>query len=326
MKQVLRTVLPIALLTVAPGCLEGGVRIAANSLDALGQPETPSALGDVIADPGPPPQPDVVVDVTPPPPDVEPPEPELPGVPDVAPPPDIPPKPQQCQDGEERCGVDGVTIQVCEDGVWYNAGACVDGWVCENAECFAPPCVPDCSDVECGGDGCGGICGICPDEQLCTDQGFCEAPAQVYRAVIIEDLWDGQCSPFGSSGADIRGARLRNSANQNMGFMANAAADFEGSDCQNNFTDIDGCLGPPGQSYVSLSGGFVVGSFPGEPAIQEGFRVRIFELDEQVGGQGDPYQVWLATDLECPFSDEPDSCRVFLGEGFGTATFVVPDL
>jgi len=34
-------------------------------------------------------------------------------------------------------------------------------------------CVPDCSNKECGDDGCGGSCGKCPDGKICISAGLC---------------------------------------------------------------------------------------------------------------------------------------------------------
>ena len=55
--------------------------------------------------------------------------------------------------------------KVCEDsGTAY--GACV----CET-------CTPDCSGLSCGGDGCGGSCGICFGDDICKD-GECKLNLQ----------------------------------------------------------------------------------------------------------------------------------------------------
>jgi len=48
-------------------------------------------------------------------------------------------------------------------------GPCADPW----AGC-AQPCTPVCDDLECGNDGCGGICGNCPSGHVC-DAGLCIA-------------------------------------------------------------------------------------------------------------------------------------------------------
>ena len=36
-----------------------------------------------------------------------------------------------------------------------------------------PTCVPDCTQVECGDDGCGGSCGGCASGRVCTEDGIC---------------------------------------------------------------------------------------------------------------------------------------------------------
>jgi hypothetical protein len=36
-----------------------------------------------------------------------------------------------------------------------------------------PPCVPDCAGKECGEDGCGGTCGLCPTDHKCTEEFTC---------------------------------------------------------------------------------------------------------------------------------------------------------
>jgi len=48
---------------------------------------------------------------------------------------------------------------------YYN---CMPEDKCEDAE----ECIPDCEDKECGGDGCGGICGECAGQEAC-EEGMC---------------------------------------------------------------------------------------------------------------------------------------------------------
>lgn len=38
----------------------------------------------------------------------------------------------------------------------------------------APVCIPDCDGRSCGPDGCGGVCGVCDPDAICTDGGACE--------------------------------------------------------------------------------------------------------------------------------------------------------
>ena len=42
------------------------------------------------------------------------------------------------------------------------------------AACEALNCDPDCSAKECGDDGCGGDCGTCDANSVCTSEGVCE--------------------------------------------------------------------------------------------------------------------------------------------------------
>lgn len=44
--------------------------------------------------------------------------------------------------------------------------------------CWKPqvPCTPDCTDHECGDDGCGGSCGTCPPDLECLDGYTCQDP------------------------------------------------------------------------------------------------------------------------------------------------------
>ncbi len=55
-----------------------------------------------------------------------------------------------------------------------DCGGCADGEVCEVNTCVPDdgPCVPDCTDLDCGDDGCGGSCGDCADGEIC-DGGLC---------------------------------------------------------------------------------------------------------------------------------------------------------
>ena len=59
---------------------------------------------------------------------------------------------------------DGITDDDC-----YDPERC-DGLIDEDGICA--DCEPDCVGIECGGDGCGGSCGACPDDEVCV-QGEC---------------------------------------------------------------------------------------------------------------------------------------------------------
>jgi hypothetical protein len=41
---------------------------------------------------------------------------------------------------------------------------------CRPLDFIGPTCIPDCTDVECGDDGCGGSCGFCPEGSVCDGE------------------------------------------------------------------------------------------------------------------------------------------------------------
>lgn len=55
--------------------------------------------------------------------------------------------------------------------VWGNIAPCPPGLTCIDGDCV---CVPECDDKECGVDGCGGQCGVCESDILCSGSGKCE--------------------------------------------------------------------------------------------------------------------------------------------------------
>jgi len=77
------------------------------------------------------------------------------------------PNDEPCFDGDP-CTLDvclpilGCTNESAPDGT-----PCGDGEVCDNGLCL---CEPDCSDKDCGNDGCGGTCGQCEDDDECTSE------------------------------------------------------------------------------------------------------------------------------------------------------------
>ena len=60
--------------------------------------------------------------------------------------------------------------QCGDDGCGKVCGTCPDGWECDGGICA---CVPDCEGRECGKDGCGGACGTCVALELCTQIFTC---------------------------------------------------------------------------------------------------------------------------------------------------------
>ncbi|MBM4355929.1 MAG: hypothetical protein FJ109_19435 [Deltaproteobacteria bacterium] len=59
--------------------------------------------------------------------------------------------------------------------------------ICTFGECKA--CKPDCGAFECGPDGCGGTCGKCPSKFACIG-GFCKAPACAQQQTLLLESFD----------------------------------------------------------------------------------------------------------------------------------------
>lgn len=74
--------------------------------------------------------------------------------------------PRNCGDGD-LCTQDSCDSQV---GCLNPPLECPPQQVCVAGECI---CQPDCLSRECGADGCGGDCGVCPAGSLCDENGQC---------------------------------------------------------------------------------------------------------------------------------------------------------
>ena len=61
---------------------------------------------------------------------------------------------------------------VATDGCSCEPGCELDGTCCVDRD-FVCGCLPNCIDKNCGSDGCGGTCGACLDEDLCSAQQVC---------------------------------------------------------------------------------------------------------------------------------------------------------
>lgn len=55
------------------------------------------------------------------------------------------------------------------------------------------PCVPACDGRQCGGDGCGGVCGACGDDERCTADGRCECVPDCRGVECGDDGCGGSC-------------------------------------------------------------------------------------------------------------------------------------
>ena len=91
--------------------------------------------------------------------------------------------PEDCTSPEEcplpECPVGKVLNcdGACVLSLWLGDGYCDDMFKCAEADWDkgdCEPCIPSCNDKECGPDGCGGLCGECPEDYVCQDYGVCE--------------------------------------------------------------------------------------------------------------------------------------------------------
>ena len=69
------------------------------------------------------------------------------------------------------CKPDCTNKECGDDGCGGSCGRCPHGKVCIVGKCM--PCHPDCKDKECGDDGCGGSCGECAKGYVCKE-GKCK--------------------------------------------------------------------------------------------------------------------------------------------------------
>ena len=125
-----------------------------------------------------------------------------------------------CSDGEPCTGGQCGCVQACtgrecgDDGCGGSCGPCVDSRVCneQSGTCDCPPdttgcgvtccvkgakcfdgacCTGKCDGKECGHDGCGGSCGNCGGQELCSD-GKCQC---------VPDCSDKECGDNGCGGS-----------------------------------------------------------------------------------------------------------------------------
>ena len=111
-----------------------------------------------------------------------------------------------CEDGI-LCGIDCTADRFCGwmDAGWYG---CNDEETGEDPTGANPmscgPCEPDCTDRECGSDGCDGTCGECA-EGVCAPDGTCCAP-QCEGKACGADGCGGACGECGCGEACVEGA------------------------------------------------------------------------------------------------------------------------
>ncbi|MBL6976110.1 MAG: IPT/TIG domain-containing protein [Deltaproteobacteria bacterium] len=78
-------------------------------------------------------------------------------------------------DAQGTCVPDCTGLDCGNNGCGGSCGSCPTGKVCQGGQCEDPGCIPDCAGKNCGSDGCDGVCGICQGDDVCTN-GVCVDP------------------------------------------------------------------------------------------------------------------------------------------------------
>ncbi len=81
--------------------------------------------------------------------------------------------PFACPLTSSGCVIDCTDRQCGNDGCGGACGDCKDGFTCSGGRCLA--CAPTCLGRQCGDDGCGGSCGKCSTHDTCGSGGQCQA-------------------------------------------------------------------------------------------------------------------------------------------------------
>jgi len=86
---------------------------------------------------------------------------------------------KRCIKNNPACSPECEEWEECTDKICKTqANRCLDdndctlNKECKNHYCVDPNCTPDCTNKQCGGDGCGGSCGNCSDTQMCNTNTF----------------------------------------------------------------------------------------------------------------------------------------------------------
>ena len=97
-------------------------------------------------------------------------------------------------------GGDTTCVKQCEnkscgdDGCGGVCGECPEEYVCDqNFFCVHDICQPDCANKECGQDGCGGTCGQCPSAQYECLDGLCTCSPSCELKDCGQDGCGGSC-------------------------------------------------------------------------------------------------------------------------------------
>ncbi len=82
-----------------------------------------------------------------------------------------------------------------DNGCGGSCGLCPEGEGCFDNVCKPGPCVPQCEDAECGADGCGGVCGECPADEPVCKLGQCT------QGSCVDDCAGKECGDDGCGGS-----------------------------------------------------------------------------------------------------------------------------
>ncbi len=123
----------------------------------------------------------------------------------------------------------------------------------------APMCRPDCADRACGPDGCGGVCGECPDDEVCAEGACAPVPASCGDGACGEGETCencaadcGECCGDGVCNADQRETCVTCAADcacaegETCDMAANACVADCTPDCAGRACGADGCGGECG--------------------------------------------------------------------------------
>ena len=78
------------------------------------------------------------------------------------------PNPNLPKNCNGTCSANCVGKQCGDDGCGGSCGLCPEGQNCQNGICSGG-CVPSCLNKQCGDNGCGGSCGACPEGSACEN-------------------------------------------------------------------------------------------------------------------------------------------------------------
>jgi hypothetical protein len=128
--------------------------------------------------------------------------------------------------------------QCGDDGCGGMCGKCPEGQTCNNGQCS---CVPNCAGKQCGTNGCGGVCGTCQAGWTCTEWGQCHCTPNCVGKVCGDDGCGALCGNCPAGQSCVNGA-----------CKANCTPSCAGKQCGDN-----GCGGncgncPAGQSCVNF--------------------------------------------------------------------------